>query len=198
MVMRRHKPRRLDILCALLDHWRLSKPMGMQTVPPTQPEEPSEVAATLLPDGTVVIAQAVLPVWGRQLDAIHEQLHEGVTELTQALVAIHELHDQLARTPLDDAAALRERHAQLVPALQSQIELAVSGLQVGDRLSQMLTVVRGDMQRLIDHMPLLGSAGLQHAEHWLEELRSRYTTPEQHRVHDGNIPAEDSGGIDYF
>jgi len=39
-------------------------------------------AAVLLADGTVVIAQAVLPVWGRQLDVIHARLNEGVGELT--------------------------------------------------------------------------------------------------------------------
>ncbi len=50
-------------------------------------------------------------------------------------------------------------------------------------------------QRLIDHMPLLGDAGLQHAEEWLEELRSRYTTPEQHRAALEVIGEVDASGL---
>lgn len=155
-------------------------------------------AAVLLADGTVVIAQAVLPVWGRRLDVIHARLNEGVGELTQALVHIHELSEHIARLPLQPADEQLPALQALGPQLQHHVEHALSGLQLGDRLSQMLTVVRGDIQRLIDQMPLLGDAGLQHAEEWLEELRSRYTTPEQHEVHGGSAPPHDAHGIDYF
>ena len=160
------------------------------------PEAPH--AAVLLPDGTVVIAQAVLPVWGRQLDVIHAQLNAGVSELTQALVHIHELSEHVARLPLQPASEQLPALQALGPVLQQHVEQALSGLQIGDRLSQMLTVVRADIQRLIDQMPLLGDAGLQQAEAWLDELRSRYTTPEQHEVHDGQPAPPDTRGIEYF
>lgn len=76
---------------------------------------------------------------------------------------------------------------------------ALSGLQIGDRLSQMLTLVRGDIQRLVDEMPLLGTAGQQRAEEWLAELKARYTTPEQHRVHgEGQDDGPENNGIDFF
>lgn len=165
---------------------------------PENPASPAPPAAALLADGTVVIAQAVLPVWGRQLDVIHGQLNEGVGELTQALVRIHELSECIARLALQPADEQAAALAALSPDLQQHVEQALSGLQIGDRLSQMLAVVRSDMQRLIDQMPLLGSAGLRQAELWLEELRSRYTTPEQHQVHGGVTPPQDAGGIDYF
>lgn len=152
----------------------------------------------MLPDGTVVIAQAVLPVWGRQLDVIHAQLNEGVGELTEALVRIHELSEALALLARQPSDTGTPSLAALSPDLQAQVEHALSGLQIGDRLSQMLTVVRSDMQRLIDHMPLLGNAGLQQAEEWLEELRSRYTTPEQHEVHDAGAASTEARGIDFF
>ncbi|MBH9579630.1 hypothetical protein [Inhella proteolytica] len=163
--------------------------------------EPAPVqapVASLMADGTVVIAQAVLPVWGRQLDVIHEQLNSGITELTRALVAIDGLHGELAQLRAVPAQRPQAEYDRLVAELQAHIEQAVSGLQIGDRLSQMLTLVRGDMQRLIDHMPLLGDAGLHQAEQWLEELRARYTTPEQHSVHGSESAAPDSSGVDYF
>lgn len=160
---------------------------------PTSPPQEPLPGAALLADGNVVIAQAVLPVWGRQLDVIHAQLNAGIGELTQALVAIHDISDRLARCEAK-AAAL----AELTPELEAQVSHALAGLQIGDRLSQMLTVVRGDMQRLIDRMPLQGEPGLQQAEQWLDELRSRYTTPEQHEVHGGALERQETRGIDYF
>ncbi|MBN8503780.1 MAG: hypothetical protein J0L58_04855 [Burkholderiales bacterium] len=168
------------------------------SVPPVQTSPPADKGAALMPDGTVAIAQAVLPVWGRQLDVIHTQLNQGISELTQALVRIHELSEGLAllaREPSDVGAGSL---ASLSPELQVQVDHALSGLQIGDRLSQMLTVVRSDMQRLIDRMPLLGNDGLHHAEEWLEELRSRYTTPEQHEVHGTKAGPADARGIDFF
>lgn len=153
----------------------------------------------LLDDGTVVMAQAVLPVWGRQLDVIHEQLNEGISELTGALAALDGLHEELAALREQDPTAVRSGLEVLLPQIQEQSMHALSGLQIGDRLSQMLTVVRGDIQRLVDEMPLLGQAGQQRAEDWLAELRGRYTTPEQHRVHGtDSTAASDGAGIDFF
>lgn len=153
----------------------------------------------LLEDGTVLIAQAVLPVWGRQLDVIHERLNEGITELTVALAALDGLHEELAALKQQDPTAVRSGLETLLPQIQEQSMHALSGLQLGDRLSQMLTVVRGDIQRLVDEMPLLGHAGQQRAEDWLAELKTRYTTPEQHRVHGtDSASASDGAGIDFF
>ncbi len=166
---------------------------------PASPSEASR-AATLLADGTVVIAQAVLPVWNRQLDVIHEQLNAGIGELTEAFAVLHALHDELGAAPFDDASKVRDTLQNLLPDLQQHTEQALAGLQIGDRLSQMLSVVRGDMQRLIDQMPLLGEAGKANADDWLNELQSRYTIPEQHQVHGGDhvAPAPASSGVDYF
>ncbi|MBH9552163.1 hypothetical protein [Inhella gelatinilytica] len=155
--------------------------------------------AVLLDDGTVVMAQAVLPVWGRQLDVIHEQLNAGISEITVALAALDGLHEELAALGRQEPQALRDGLGQLLPQIQEQSMHALSGLQIGDRLSQMLTVVRGDIQRLVDEMPLLGLAGQQRAEEWLAELKTRYTTPEQHRVHGADPTAgADAAGIDFF
>lgn len=157
-------------------------------------------AATLLADGTVVIAQAVLPVWSRQLDVIYEQLNAGIGELTEAFAVLHALHDELGAASFDDASKVRDTLQNLLPHLQQHTEQALAGLQIGDRLSQMLSVVRGDMQRLIDQMPLLGEAGKACADEWLNELQSRYTTPEQHQVHGGGpmVPPPAPGGVDFF
>jgi hypothetical protein len=164
----------------------------------SSPEAPD--AATMLADGTVVIAQAVLPVWNRQLDVIHEQLNSGIGALTEAFAVLHSLHDQLGAEPMDDPVKVRDALASLLPDLQLHTEQALLGLQIGDRLSQMLCVVRGDMQRLIDQMPLLGEAGKASADQWLLELQSRYTMPEQYEVHGGDqaAPPPAPSGVDYF
>ncbi|MBB5205663.1 hypothetical protein HNQ51_002990 [Inhella inkyongensis] len=154
--------------------------------------------AVLLEDGTVLMAQTVLPVWGRQLDVIHDQLNQGIGELTAAFAALSDLQDRLAAVPLDDAEQLRKTMQTLLPEMQEYGMQALAGLQIGDRLSQMLGVVRGDIQRLVDEMPLFGEAGRQRAEVWLDDLKSRYTTPEQHRVHDGSDGAADASGVDFF
>lgn len=157
-----------------------------------------EHSAVMLDDGLALMAQAILPVWARQMDAIHDQLNAGIGELTEAFANLNDLQDRLAAVPPDDPAAVRAALEGLLPEMQAHGMQALLGLQIGDRLSQMLTVVRSDMQKLVDEMPLLGEAGAARAQEWLDALREKYTTPEQHEKHDPQNAAAASQGVDFF
>lgn len=154
--------------------------------------------AVMLDDGLALMAQAILPVWMRQVDVIHEQLQQGIGELASAFANLIDLQERLATVPRDDPVALQALFEECLPAMRHHSEHALLGLQIGDRLSQMLTVVRADIQRLVDEMPLLGEAGKQRAQQWLEELRETYTTPEQHEVHDPNAAPPSAQGVEFF
>lgn len=157
-------------------------------------------SAVMLDSGVALMAQSIMPVWARQMDAIHEQLNRGIGELTEAIANLADVQDRLNRAALGDPAALPALLAQLLPEMQGHSDQALAGLQIGDRLSQMLGVVRSDIQRLLDEMPLLGEAGAQKAQAWLDELKAKYTTPEQHQMHDpdGGGAASGGPGVDFF
>lgn len=163
-----------------------------------QPDAAEHHDAVMLDDGLALMAQAILPVWGRQMDVIHEQLQQGIGELASAFANLTDLQERLAAAPRDDLPALLTLLDDCLPAMQHHGEHALLGLQIGDRLSQMMTVVRADIQRLVDEMPLLGEAGKLRAQQWLEELRGSYTTPEQHEVHDPNAAPPSVQGVEFF
>jgi hypothetical protein len=157
-----------------------------------------EKSAVMVEDGVALMAQSIVPVWARQLDAIHDQLNAGINELTAAFAHLHELQERLAAVPCDDAAARLAALERSLPEMQEHGMQALLGLQIGDRLSQMLGVVRSDMQKLLDEMPLLGEAGARRAQEWLDALRDKYTTPEQHARHDPDNAQAAAPGVDFF
>jgi hypothetical protein len=170
----------------------------MQHESPLAEESGGNHTAVMLDDGLALMAQAILPVWARQMDAIHEQLNAGIGELTEAFANLHDLQERLANVPVQDLQATRNALDSCLPEMQAHGEQALLGLQIGDRLSQMLTLLRSDIQRLVDEMPLMGEAGARRAQEWLDELRSRYTTPEQHAKHDPGAEPAATQGIDFF
>lgn len=171
----------------------------MPTPEPTPPAAPDEAqGAVLVADGVAIMAEAVLPVWGRQMDLIHAQLNQGIGELTMAISSLTAVQEQLNEVSRTDPAALAGTVTQLLPDMQVYAEQALVGLQIGDRLSQMLTVVRSDMQKLLDAMPLIGESGAQQAQAWMDELRAHYTTPEQFEAHDPNAAPPVSTGVEFF
>jgi hypothetical protein len=158
----------------------------MQHESPLAEESGGNHTAVMLDDGLALMAQAILPVWARQM------------ELTEAFANLHDLQERLANVPVQDLQATRNALDSCLPEMQAHGEQALLGLQIGDRLSQMLTLLRSDIQRLVDEMPLMGEAGARRAQEWLDELRSRYTTPEQHAKHDPGAEPAATQGIDFF
>lgn len=126
---------------------------------------------------------------GKSEDTI-EQVVERVR------VAVRELQETSGR--------LREENQ----AIGGEIADVLVALQFQDRVSQVLTHVTNDMNKLNEHIAECrrqlaagaGPGGID-ATTWLEELSRGYTVPEQHVVHSGGRPvvaSESSADITFF
>lgn len=100
---------------------------------------------------------------------------------------------QSTATGLNDSAEVMRRESQLI---QSEISDVLVALQFQDRISQVLSHVRSNLDKLNQ---TLEASGQQLAdgvmpepldtEAWLDALTSTYTMAEQHAVHGGERPA---------
>ena len=96
------------------------------------------------------------------------------------------------------------REGQLINV---EISDVLVSLQFQDRVSQILTHVRNDLDKLVSRLQGQNQDFAQgneigpiDARKWLEELSKTYTMPEQHQVHHGDNPnvADKSDGITFF
>ncbi len=94
-----------------------------------------------------------------------------------------------AVTGLENSAEVMRQEGQLISAEVSDVLVS---LQFQDRVSQVLTHVRNDLEKLEKYLSEYEqelASGKQHgpidARTWLQELSQTYTMPEQHAVHDG-------------
>lgn len=137
--------------------------------------------------GLPVLLEHLLPVWSRQLEAADRALQSGTQELLESFTPLVE-HPQ--RPPEDP---------QLILDVWQHAEKALQGLQFADRLSQMLQVLKQDIDKLAASAPAMEAAGPADAERWLQELHQTYTTDEQRSKHAGQGPQLVRGqGVDYF
>jgi methyl-accepting chemotaxis protein len=100
---------------------------------------------------------------------------------------------QSTATGLNDSAEMMRRESALI---QGEISDVLVALQFQDRISQVLSHVRADLDKLNE---TLEASGLQLAEGvmpapldsaaWLDALTSTYTMAEQHAAHGGGQPA---------
>lgn len=81
-------------------------------------------------------------------------------------------------------------------AVAQDIAEVLVALQFQDRVSQMLSHVRGDLDKLFAHLLERNAQRLQgltppplDTERWLKELAQTYTMPEQHAIHHGGATA---------
>ena len=111
---------------------------------------------------------------------------------------------QSTATGLNDSAEVMRRESQLI---QGEISEVLVALQFQDRISQVLSHVRGDLDKLKQTLDDSGqqlAAGVAPAPldtaAWLEALTSTYTMAEQHAVHGGGAAAAaaDAGEITFF
>lgn len=137
--------------------------------------------------GLSVLLERLLPVWSRQVEAADRTLQSGTGELLESFTHIVEHHERLAEEP------------QLIESVWQQAEKALQGLQFADRLSQMLLVLRHDIDKLAAAAPELDAASPADAERWLEALQQTYTTDEQRSRHEGQGPqAVRAKSVDFF
>ncbi|MDO8457733.1 MAG: methyl-accepting chemotaxis protein [Burkholderiaceae bacterium] len=100
---------------------------------------------------------------------------------------------QSTATGLNDAAEVMRRESQLI---QSEISDVLVALQFQDRISQVLSHVRSDLDKLnqtLDASEQQLADGVMptplDTAAWLDALTSTYTMAEQHSVHGGERPA---------
>jgi methyl-accepting chemotaxis protein len=109
-----------------------------------------------------------------------------------------------AATDLDHSAEVLRQESQVIGGEIAEVLVA---LQFQDRVSQMLTQVSNDLEKLetrLQNHEQESAKGRQvqiDARVWLDELSKTYTMPEQHQVHDGKslvAAAKKSDDITFF
>jgi len=155
-----------------------------------RPDPQGSGASRLLP--------AVLPLWSNQLETLQTQMRtglDGVLESFGRMVGLCEALDaELGRTGGGDQGALRSLSQQI----STQCDTALHGLQFGDRVHQMLDVVKNDQRRLEASIDTLSAMDDHAVQAWLDALRASYTTDEQHQTHRGEAADTGQTSVDYF
>ena len=118
-----------------------------------------------------------------------EQDEATVTHSGQVIEQVIQRFRGATNTLLDSSYELRKESQSVV----QEISQVLVGLQFQDRVSQVLGLVRNDLEKLrqsLDQGQQDSAAGRTQtpldADAWLEQLASTYTMPELHAVHRGN------------
>lgn len=126
------------------------------------------------------------------LQVSHKYAHQDAELVSGSEQAIKRVlsHFQITASGLSDSAEVLRRESELI---RTEIEDVMVALQFQDRISQVLSHVRNDLDKLGRH---LGEAGRELAEGrqpgpidpaaWLDALARTYTVPEQHAIHGGS------------
>ena len=101
---------------------------------------------------------------------------------------------------LGDGVAQLEQRLQMLQSNSREVEQTVNAvlvdLQFQDRVSQIISHISDDMQRLRDS---IGQANVPSSGEWLRRLESSYTTLEQQRVHGGSqAAAVEQSSVTFF
>ena len=83
-------------------------------------------------------------------------------------------------------------------ALRGQIENTFVQFQFGDRISQMLDIVGGDMRSFARWVTANPYATQSDAAEWLASLEAKYTMNEQRAQHHGNVHIDRGSEIEFF
>ena len=142
------------------------------------------------------MASAVIPAWSRQLSAIQSTTQSGAQELLSSFSSLLELQGQLEKMVARQASY--EELQALSRDMQQHSEQAMHGLQFGDRLAQMVEILRLDAEQFVERMPSMAQASESSAQDWLKALETRYTTEEQRLFHHGQPATPKTDKIDFF
>lgn len=126
----------------------------------------------------IMLLNAILPVWLRQLGSIKEQTEDAVEQLTSSASAIVKQFDRA-----DSSGHI----------VRSDIESLLLSLQYQDRINQTLSVIIDDISRL-QHILTTNSGRVPASDEWLNELSNHYTMHDErdhhlqtaHKSHDCN------------
>ena len=140
------------------------------------------------------------------LKASDEFARQDAVMVSDSEQVIAQVLDKFTRaaTGLENSAEVLRQSSQAIGGEVSEVLVA---LQFQDRVSQILTHVRNDLDKLVSRLQGQNQDFAQgneigpiDARKWLEELSKTYTMPEQHQVHHGDNPnvADKSDGITFF
>ncbi len=125
-----------------------------------------------------------------------EQMVAGASEAIEHAVT----RFRAAATELLNSSHILQEESESVAGEISEVLVS---LQFQDRVSQVLTHVRNDLDKLGQHLDdhLQARAAGRHpealnGEAWLEALSQTYTTPEQHQLHGGKPSAASEAAAD--
>ncbi len=126
------------------------------------------------------------------LQASEEFARQDAVMVSKSEEAIADVLSQFkqAATGLENSAEVLRQESQLISA---EVNDVLVSLQFQDRVSQVLTHVRNDLEKLENYLSTYEhemASGKQRepvdARTWLKELSQTYTMPEQHVAHGGN------------
>ncbi|WP_324770440.1 methyl-accepting chemotaxis protein [Pokkaliibacter plantistimulans] len=126
----------------------------------------------------------------RTLAVSNEHAAKDSRTLENASQVIHQVINEFsegANRLVEHSNALQAENS----VLGEEIADVVIALQFQDRVSQILTHVRQDIEKLKDHLSEKNAIQVD-ARSWMEELSHTYTTPEQHEIHHGGRSGKSS------
>jgi methyl-accepting chemotaxis protein len=118
---------------------------------------------------------------------------EVAAHAEQTIHAVLERFRGNADSLSQSAELLRSESRQL----QGDISDILVALQFQDRSSQILEQVSADIQRLAAALEQGAPQALE-PESWLRDMQARYTTPEQHALHQQGSTAADAAAVTFF
>jgi|GEM_PF-2134718 len=118
----------------------------------------------------IMLLNAILPVWLRQLGAIKNQTEDAVDQLADSVSSIVK---HFGRAGVSSVSG---------QVIRSDVDNLLLSLQYQDRVNQMLSVVIDDMNRL-QRIITINNGRVPASGEWLDELSSRYTMRDERDHH---------------
>jgi hypothetical protein len=144
------------------------------------------------------LMQRVLPLWTKQLDLLGTELREGGDRVMADFGNLIQEQEGLKQA-LDLPVPDKVRSQLAVMRTEELCDAALQGMQMVDRVSQMIDVIKLDQQRMAEQLKAAAALDDAAIEQWLAHLKSTYTTAEQVAVHHGERPAATAtNGVQFF
>lgn len=138
-------------------------------------------------------------VMGRSMESMVARAEQMDSSSRESIEAAERIVGKVL-SELGDGVAQLEQRLQMLQGNSREVEQTVNAvlvdLQFQDRVSQIISHVSEDMQRLRDS---LGEPVVPASRDWLRRLESSYTTLEQQRVHSGQRAASvEQSSVTFF
>jgi methyl-accepting chemotaxis protein len=120
-------------------------------------------------------------------DELHRQAEDAARAVLHDMLRSTHAHWETARSLQDGQRSIQEEMERILMELQSQ-----------DRLSQMLTAVTDDMERMRRWLDGIDDPHAQSVSQWLERLSSSYTMEDQHTSHHATVAVDKTPSVEFF